>query len=248
MPIFRVLLAAAAGLLIPATAPGAEPLTANSSGQGLGFEIAGVDRSLEVNGIEAQANGALGGLYAYYQRGAALRAEARVLGGSLEYDTDADEESASVLLGDIRATLGRAIAPDIRAYGGLGVEQLVGDSPFGNGDGYSLMIYAPVGVAKAAQWSERWRVLVTVEGRFLLLGRDEIDDIPGIGDEEFDRSGGLGFEVSAEFRNADAGISIEPYIQVMRPSDSDTENIAGTDVQLEETDSATGGVRATWSF
>lgn len=106
----------------------------------------------------------------------------------------------------------------------------------------------PVGVSRATDIATGWRVLVNLEGRFLLVGRDEIDNIPSLGDAEFDRAGGWGFEVSAEFRNTRAGISIEPFLHVMQPSDSNTENVGGTDASLSQTDNAAGGVRFIWSF
>lgn len=95
-------------------------LRATESGHGIGLEMTGIDRSLEINGDNVQASGAAGGVYAYLQRDATFRAEARLLAGSLEYDTGSQEDNDTITLAEVRATLGQAIENDTRLYGGLG--------------------------------------------------------------------------------------------------------------------------------
>lgn len=237
-----------AALLTAQTAIAAPPLSPSAHARGIGLEATGIDTSLEINGAEVRANGTLGGIYAYLQRGTAFRAEGRLLAGSLDTDLGASGDSASVTLLDLQATLGRATASGVRLYGGLGLEHLSGDSPYGSGDGESWSIYAPIGLSRADELTRDWRVLVSLEARLLLAGRDEIDDMPGLGDGEFDRDGGWGLGVSAQFHNRTAGIDVEPWLSVTRPASSEVETVGGTDVQLEEADTTAGGVRLTWSF
>lgn len=65
----------------------AESLSVTGSGQGIGVELSGVDRSFDINGSSVKAQGALGGLYAFVQQGAGFRAEARAPTGSLAVES-----------------------------------------------------------------------------------------------------------------------------------------------------------------
>ena len=86
-----------------------------------------------------------------------------------------------------------------------------------------------------------WDALVTIEVR-LIVDRDEKRndiDIPGVEDQDFERTGRFGGRISASFRNTDQGIEVQPYVQAMRPDDTDRENgIRGEDIE-----NVSGGVR-----
>lgn len=245
-----LLLAAVAAFSAPAAAGGS--LSAVETSWGLGVELQALERSLVVDSTAstdaADAGGSAGGLYAYAQRGAAFRAEARLLGGGLDYDAEGLRESSeSVSYGELRATWGAGFAGRTRVYAGVGIEQLQGDSPFGKGDGTMQTVYLPFGLAQAGAYAPGWRALVTLEGRYLADGVDEIDDIPAIGDAEFDRAGGWGAELSVLFRSPAAGVAIEPYLSYMAPAASETETVDGDDVRIRDIEHVAGGVRVTWS-
>lgn len=249
MPFRTLLVAAAAAVCLPAVA-GDEPLSAVGSSRGLGLELAVLERegefSTDAGDSAFDAQGSVGGLYGYLQRGAAFRAEGRILRGSLDYESSVGATSESVTYGELRATWGTATPGDWRLYAGAGIERLWGDSPLGGGDASMRTAYVPFGFATAGNYYPAWRALVTVEGRFVVDGVDEIDAVPGIGDAEFDRSGGWGAELSVLFRHATAGVEVKPYVSYVAPSDSDTENVGGTDVRLEDIEHVAGGVRVTW--
>lgn len=244
----RILPAALAAVALPAGA--AEPLAADSSSMGFGLELAALERSLDVvaggTRSSADADGSAGGLYGYVQRGAAFRAEGRLLRGSLDYDAGGQPSSETVTYGELRATWGAAFARRTRVYAGLGVEQLDGDSPFGSGDGTMRSAYVPFGIAQAGDYAPGWRALVTLEGRYLVDGLDEVGGIPGLGSAEFERSGGWGAALSVRFRSPAADVEIQPFLTYMAPADSETENVGGTDARLEDAEHVAGGVRVTW--
>jgi hypothetical protein len=77
----RVHLIAATLLVTPLSVSADSALTAAGSDAGFGFEVLRVDRSLDVNSVEANADGTLGGIHAFVQRGDVFRAEGRLLGG-----------------------------------------------------------------------------------------------------------------------------------------------------------------------
>lgn len=218
------------------------------SGQGIGIELAAIDRTLEVGDSRATGQASLGGFYVYLQRGAAFRVEARLLGGSLDYSSDVGSRSDSALFGDARMTWGTSTGVRTRLYAGVGARGLAAGSPFGDGDGVSTGVYVPVGVAKAGSLDAGWSVLLTVEAQFLAAGTEEIDDIPGAGDGEFDRTGGWGAAFSMRFRKPGAGIAIEPYVHHADPSSSETESVGGADIRVEEVEDTQLGTRLIWTF
>ena len=251
MPL-RMLLRAAVLFLTPCL-PGAvlaadEPLSAVESDAGIGLELATLVRSYEVGGVQVDGRGPVGGVHGYVQWGPGFRAEGRLLTGSVDHERPDPDSTSSVVLGEARATLGTATERDVRLYAGFGARQLLADSPFGSGDTSSWLAYLPFGAASAGQLRPGWRALVTIEGRFVLAGRDEIDDVLGIGDASFDRAGGWGAAVSVQFRNAAAGVGIEPFLRYLRPADSERETVGASSVRLADADGGTAGLRLTWAF
>lgn len=244
VPLFTV---AVAALLAAAPAHAREP-NVSGSGQGIGIELAAIDRTLEVGGSRATGQASLGGLYLYMQRGAGFRAEARLLGGGLDYDTDTGSESDSAVFGDARMTWGTTAGRRARLYAGVGVRSLSAGSPFGDGDGVSNSVYVPVGVAQSGSLNAGWNMLLALEVQFLAAGTEEIDDIPGAGDGEFDRTGGWGAAFSLRFRKPADDIAIEPYIHHADPSSSETESVGGSDVRVEEVKDTQIGTRLIWTF
>lgn len=242
------LVAAATAATLAAAPVHARGLSATASGQGIGIELAAIDRNVEVNGSSATGQASLGGLYVYLQRGAGLRAEASLLAGGLDYDSDVGSDSDSAVLGDARVTWGTAAGDDARLYVGIGARSLSAGSPFGDGDGVSNGVYVPVGVAQAGAFARGWDVLMNFELRFLAAGTEEIDDIPGAGDGEFDRTGGWGGALTMRFYNRADGIVIEPYLHHDVPSSSETERVGGVDVRVEEAKDTRLGTRLLWAF
>lgn len=238
-----------AGLVPAAGLAGEEPLSATGSDAGIGVEFAGLSRSYEINGVEVSGQGAVGGVHAFLQWGAWFRAEGRVVAGSLEYDRPDPGESGPAVLGEARATWGTATETGTRLYAGVGGRRIVGDSPFGSGDATSTLVYIPFGVASAGHLRPGWRALVTLEGQFLVAGREEIDNVAGLGDDvAFDRAGGWGVEASAHFRNAAADVGIEPFIRYMQPADSDRESVGSSNERISSVEEGSAGVRFTWTF
>jgi len=242
--------AIAAALLasLPVHADG-EPLSATASDRGIGLELASVDQSFEVNGSKVTSDGGLGGVHAYLQRGAAFRAEGRILAGSLSSDSNGRSDSGSTTLADVRATWGAATETDARLYAGIGAQWIAQDAPLGGGgsvDEWSA--YVPLGVAKAGPLTPGWRVLVRIEGRFLLTGAQDFSDAPVAGDTKFSRSGGWGLALSARFRNAASGVEIEPFVDYTEPADSDTETVGGNDVHIDNAERGLAGIRFTRRF
>lgn len=236
-------------LLTPAAAAANEnTLAAADSDAGVGLEVLRIDRSLDVNDIEADTDGTLGGIHAFLQRGDTLRAEARLLGGSLESESGGQRDTGTASLFDARASWGTSPGPGQRYYAGVGIDHLSADSPFGSGDATRTSLYLPVGIAGSGQLTRGWRALVTIEGRFLVAGKEEIDGIPGAGDAEFDNAGGYGAELSVHLRNDATGVGIEPYLQYMAPADSDETTVGGTEVEIRDASRALGGVRLSLSF
>lgn len=244
----RVHLIAAALLLTPLNAAADNELNAADSDAGVGFEVLRVDRSLDVNGMETSADGTLGGIHAFLQRGDAFRAEARLLGGSLDSEGGGQRETGTASLFDARATWGTSPGPQQRYYAGIGFDRLSAESPFGGGDATSSSIYIPIGVAGSGQFTPGWRALVSIEGRFLVASEDEIDGVPGAGDADFDSRGGYGAELSVHLRNDATGVGIEPFLQYMAPADSDDTTVGGTGVQIRDASRSIGGVRLSLSF
>lgn len=241
-------LAAATAAALAAAPVHAQELSATGSGQGIGVELAAIDRTVEVNGSRATGQGSLGGLYVYLQRGAGLRVQASLLAGGLDYDSDVGSDSDSALLADARVTWGTAAGDSARLYLGVGARSLSAGSPFGGGDGVSNGVYVPVGVAQAGRFTGGWDVMTTLELRFLAAGTEEVDDIPGAGDAEFDRTGGWGAALSMRFYNRADGIAIEPYLHHDDPSSSETESVGGVDVRVEEAEDTRLGARLLWAF
>lgn len=244
----RFLLAVAAAAALAAAPAHAREPGVTGSGQGIGIELAAIDRTLEVGGSRATGQASLGGLYLYLQRGAGFRAEARLLGGGLDYDSDVGSESDSAVFGDARMTWGTTTGGRARLYAGVGARSLSAGSPFGDGDGVSTGVYVPVGVAQSGSLDAGWNVLLTLELQFLVAGTEEIDDIPGAGDGEFDRTGGWGAAFSLRFRKPADGIAIEPYIHHADPSSSETESVGGNDIRVEEVKDTQLGTRLIWTF
>lgn len=244
----RVHLIAAALLLTPLSAAADNELNATGSDAGIGFEVLRLDRSLDVNRMETTADGTLGGLHAFLQRGGAFRAEARLLGGSLDSRGGGQRDTGTASLFDARATWGTSPGPQRRYYAGVGIDRLSAESPFGSGDATRSTLYVPVGIAGSGRLAPGWRALVSIEGRFLVASADEIDSIPGAGDADFDSTGGYGAELSVHLRNNATGVSIEPYLQYMASADSDDTTIGGTEVQIRDASRAIGGVRLGLSF
>lgn len=238
---------AAVAFLSPSLAS-AESLSVTGSGQGIGVELAGVDRSFDINGSSVKAQGALGGLHAFVQQGAGFRAEGRALTGSLDVESSdlASDETSSSHLVDARATWGAATAAGNRLYIGVGVEHLSGDEPFGIGDFSAWSAYVPFGVAGDAPLTDDWHALVTLEMRFLVTGNETLDDVPGIGDLDLDRNAGAGVSLSARFRNVTAGVDIEPFLTYDVTSGTETKTIGGTDTSIDDIQQGTAGVRLNW--
>lgn len=244
----RMHLIAAAFVLTPLGAAADNELSAADSDAGIGFEVLRVERSVDVNNMETTADGTLGGIHAFLQRGDAFRAEARLLGGSLDAKGGGQRDTGTASLFDARATWGTSPGPQQRYYAGIGIDRLAAESPFGSGDATSSTIYIPIGIAGSGQFTAGWRALVSIEGRFLIASEDEIDGIPGAGDADFDSTGGYGAELSVHLRNDATGVAIEPYLQYMAPADSDETTVGGTEIQLREASRAQGGVRLSVAF
>lgn len=244
----RVHLIAAALLLTPLSAAADDELNAADSDAGIGFEVLRVDRTLDVNGMETAADGTLGGIHAFLQHGDVFRAEARLVGGSLDSRGGGQRDTGTASLIDARATWGTSPGPRQRYYAGIGIDRLSAESPFGSGDATRSSLYVPVGIAGSGTLAPGWHALVSIEGRFLVASREEIDGIPGAGDADFDSAGGYGAEFSVHLRNNATGISIEPYLQYMAPTDSDETTVGGTEVQIRNTSRSIGGVRLGLSF
>lgn len=244
----HLLVTAAAAAVLAAAPAHARELTATGSGQGMGIELAAIDRSLEVGGSRATGQASLGGVYLYLQRGAGFRFEARALAGGLDYDSDLGSNSDTAAYADARVTWGTATR-GARLYTGVGARSLSAGSPFSSGgDASSTGVYVPVGLAQAGPLAGGWDTLVTMELRFLAAGTEEVDDIPGAGDGEFDRTGGWGAAFSMHFRNRADGIAVEPYLDHSDPSSSETETVGGTDVRVEEAKDTQLGLRVLWTF
>lgn len=244
----RVHLITAALLLTPLSAAADTELSAADSDAGIGLEVMRVDRSLDVNSMETTADGTLGGIHAFVQRGEAFRAEARLLGGSLDSKGDGQRDTGTASLFDARATWGTSPGPQQRYYAGIGIDRLSAESPFGSGDATHSTIYIPIGIAGSGRFAAGWRALVSIEGRFLVASEDEIDGIPGAGEADFDSAGGYGGELSVHLRNDATGVSIEPYLQYMAPADSDDTTVGGSEVQIRDASRALGGVRLSIAF
>ncbi len=244
----RVPLIAAAMVLTPLSAAADKELNAADSDAGIGFEVLRVERSLDVNTMETTADGTLGGIHAFLQRGDAFRAEARLLGGSLDSRGGGQRDTGTASLFDARATWGTSPGPQQRYYAGIGIDRLSAESPFGRGDATHNSIYVPVGIAGSGQFAPGWRALVSIEGRFLVASEDEIDGIPGAGDADFDSRGGYGAEFSVHLRNDATGVGIEPYFQYMAPADSDDTTVGGTEVRIRDASRSAGGIRLSLSF
>lgn len=244
----RVQLITAALLLMPLGVTADNELGAADSDAGIGFELLRVERSLDVNSTETTADGTLGGIHAFLQRGEAFRAEARLLGGSLDSSGGGQQSTETASLFDARATWGTSPGPQQRYYAGIGIDRLSAESPFGSGDATRSTLYVPVGIAGSGRFTSGWRALVSIEGRFLVAGREEVDGIPGAGDAEFDSAGGYGAEFSVHLRNDATGVAIEPYLQYMAPADPDETTVGGTEVQIRDASRALGGVRLSVAF
>lgn len=244
----RVHLIAAAFLLTPLSAAAERELSAADSDAGIGFEVLRAERSMDVNNLETTADGTLGGIHGFLQRGDAFRAEARLLGGSLDARGGGQRDTGTASLFDARATWGTSPAPQRRYYAGIGIDRLSAESPFGSGDATRSTLYVPIGVAGSGRFAPGWRALVSIEGRFLIASEDEIDGIPGVGDGDFDSRGGYGAEFSVHLRNDATGVAIEPYLQYMAPADSDETTVGGNEVQIRDTSRALGGVRLSIAF
>jgi hypothetical protein len=244
----RAQLIAATLLLTPLGAFADDPVTAAGSDAGIGLDIARAERSFEVDGLEADTDGTLGGVHAFLQRGDLLRAEARLLGGSLESEAGGQSDTGNASLLEVRATLGTSPGPGRRFYAGVGIDRLAADSPFGSGDATRSSIYLPFGVAGSGRFTRGWHALVTLEGRFVVASEEEIDGIPGVGDADFDSAGGYGAEFSVHLRNNATGVAIEPYLQYMAPADSDETRVGATRVEIRDASRALGGVRLSLSF
>ena len=240
-----LILALAAG---PASA-GDGAFSPVESGSGIGAELAGVHRSMDVAGIETNANGSAGGIHAFFQHGPWLRIEGRALAGGLDYEVDGrPDRTESIAFWGLRATGGVALDQRTRLFAGLGVDRLGGDSPFGSGVGDVETVYLPVGVSRVGYTYPNWRALVALEGRYIVYAREEIDNIPAVGDVEFSHTGGLGVALSISFRRDGSPLAIEPYIAYNRLADSDTERVAGQSVRIENAGYGRAGVRLDWRF
>ncbi len=170
----RVHLITAALLLMPLGVTADNELSAADSDAGIGFEVLRVERSLDVNSAETTADGTLGGIHAFLQRGEAFRAEARLLGGSLDSSGGGQQGTGTASLFDARATWGTSPGPQQRYYAGIGIDRLSAESPFGGGDATRSTLYVPVGIAGSGRFTSGWRALVSIEGRFLVAGREEM--------------------------------------------------------------------------
>ena len=243
--------AATALLLTLAAGPASADETAFSpveSSRGIGVELAGVHRSMDVAGIETNANGSVGGVHAFIQHGPWLRIEGRALAGSLDYDVGTADRTESIAFLGLRATGGVALDGRTRLFAGFGVDQLSSDSPFGSGAGDVGAVYIPIGISRVGRTYPDWRALVTLEGRYIVYAREEIDNIPAVGDVEFSHTGGLGVALSISLRHDGSPLAIEPYIAYNRLTDSDIERVAGQNVRIENAGYGRAGVRLDWRF
>lgn len=235
-------------LMAPLCAAADNGLDAADSDAGIGLEILRIDRSLDLNRMEMTADGTLGGIHAFLQRGDVFRAEARLVGGSLDSKGNGQLDTGTASLFDARATWGTSPGPQQRYYAGIGIDRLSADSPFGSGDAIRSSLYIPVGIAGSGRIAPGWRALISIEGRFIVVGKDEIDAIPGAGDADFDSNGGFGAELSVQLRNDMTGVSIEPYLQYMAPADSDETGAGGNEIQIRDSSRSIAGVRLSLSF
>lgn len=236
-------------LLITSPAIADSRFSATGTHGGVGGDFAYVDRAFEVGDIDADFTGTLAGVHAYWQRGALLRLEGRLLSGSVDIDTGDDETTESAAYAEFRVTLGTATAGGDRLYAGFGVDQFSYNNPASSGNSHSASFFLPVGIARSAPLGAGgWKVLASLEGRYFAHGRESIDDIPGAGDVEFDRRGGWGGEIAVQFRNVDAAFAIEPYINYARLSNSGSESVDGESFRVRGNRAGSTGVRVRWAF
>lgn len=235
-PISTLLLA-----LSPTLASAADALDPDAESAAIGPELTVIDRQLETNGNKLDFDGPLLGVGGYYQASHPFRVEGRLLGGSLDFESEdgSIDENESGLYGELRATTGMEMGDKARLYTGLGGEYL--ESDLDDVDYESWSAYIPIGYSSAKSMSSKWDAMVTIEGRLLVDGVEEFSasGSSSIADADFDRSGGVGAMFSATFRNVDQGIELEPYLQAMRPDDTDREN----GLRFEDLESVSGGLR-----
>lgn len=227
----------------------AEDASAFAASAGLGISATRLELDRTVDGADTSAAGGFAGVHGHWQRNARFRAEASLMSGSLDVDSPGQGPGAeTATFFETRATWGIAMPAARRLYAGIGYEQVRGDSPFGGGEGTSWSAYVPVGFAVTAPFRGQWSARVTLEGRINLAGAEEIDDVPGVGDVDYDRSGGFGVAFSVDFRPHGAPVSIEPYVKLVRPADTETVEASGTQSRVTGLEDASGGVRVQWLF
>jgi hypothetical protein len=240
-----------ATLLTTLACTNAHAAVADSMGVGADFER--VNRYLDIatdDTIRLRARGNFAGVQGHIQRGAALRVEGRVLLGSADYRAESGggiTENATLI--EARATFGTAIQQSDRLYAGVATEAFLGNSPFDEkGDVRLTSVYVPFGWSSALAYAEGWRAIINLELRGYLVGRDSIDNIPGIGDETFHRRGGAGAAFSVRFQSTDAPVEIEPYLYWSDLARSASEQVNDTTARTENASRGGAGVRVKWLF
>lgn len=239
--VFAILLGIAGGAH-------SESLSPTGSDAGVGPTVAGIDRSFRVLGTDVDGSGVLAGVHGYIQRGAGFRAEARLLTGTIEYEAGGSSSHETATRLGARSSWGYSPNGDDRLYIGGGFEWLGADSGDTTGDKASWSLYAPIGYARSSRFTPGWQARVAVEGQLVLVGRDSIEDAPGVGDADFERAGGGALLVSVQMAPLDARLSVTPYLRLQRVADTETERINGTDVELENGSTDELGLRIHWIF
>lgn len=239
-------------LLLSALAvPNAHAAVNDSMGVGADFER--INRYLDITGpetVRVRARGNFAGVQGHVQRGAIWRLEGRLLLGTADYRAEGGggtTENATLIEG--RATFGTQIQQADRLYAGIATEAFLGNSPFDEDGDISLTsLYVPLGWSSARRYADGWRAIINLELRGYLLGRDEIDGIPGIGDETFHRRGGAGAAFSVRFQSTDAPVEIEPYIYWSDLARSASEQVNDTIARTENASRGGAGLRVKWLF
>lgn len=228
-----------------------EPLSASDHSAGIGGDVMILDRKLELSGNDTNRidfDGNLAGVHGYFQRGALFRIEGRVMSGSLDVESDDVDETEPALFSEARATFGSSIGDGGRAYAGVALDSLRVNGSGDAGDFHMWSVYAPVGYSTAGDFARHWRAIARLEGRYVVVGQDRIEDFDDGDDTDFHRRGGFGLAAAVTFRSKDAPLEIQPYLEVTEYSNSQTETVAGEDFSTEDQRSAAGGVRVHWLF